>query len=78
MASIRYGAINHWIRLNATTNMASVQKLKSSVRLRITAKAKVDKPMIMANVPTRESLSFHKLMLFTLKVECGKVTYISY
>ena len=38
------------------------------IRKRTTAKDKVDKPMIMARVPSMDARSFHRFMVVNLKV----------
>ena len=66
MAPTRYGDMSHWMMLKATTITPKNKRSKTPVRLMITVNTKVDRPKIMANVPTIESRSFH-MFIFLAK-----------
>jgi hypothetical protein len=59
-----YGAINHMIRLKATTGIINIMRLTPR-RVRITAKAKVESAIIIASVPIAEALNFQILINLT-------------
>ena len=60
MASMRYGAMSHWIMLKMTT-MKGRNSMLTPARDKMIVKKSVDKPMIRASVPSNEKRSFHKL-----------------
>ena len=65
--------------LKATTKMPKVIRLKEPAKLRITVKNSVDKPIIIARVPTMDNRSFQRLIsVSSVSVHGTKVTYILY
>ena len=59
MASIMYGAMSHWIMLKMIT-MNGINNILTPANDKMKVKNRVDKPMMIANVPTNEKRSFHK------------------
>jgi hypothetical protein len=65
--------------LKATTKTPKVIRLKESAKIRITVKNNVDKPIIVASVPTMDSRSFQRpILISSINVHETKVTYILY
>jgi hypothetical protein len=60
-----YGAINHMIKLKATTGIINIMRLTPR-RVRITAKANVESAIIIASVPIAEALNFQILIQLNL------------
>ncbi len=58
--------------------MMSVRRLNAPVRLRMTVKNRVERPIIMASVPSMENRSFHKLIYFIPQKSEGKKQLINF